>query len=405
MTTDQNSSYDLVLTGGRVLDPGQGIDEQMDVAIAAGHVAKVSAGIDVSNAARVVDVAGRLVTPGLIDLHTHVAGGLRRVSADETVVPPDLVGVHAGVTTVVDAGSTGAYNVGGLVNFVIPAARTRVVAFINAGGLGIFRVPEVREASDIDIDAGIAAIGSSGHIRGVKVRMVSPAVQEMGVEVARLAKRIAAAGGVPLMVHVGDITEDHPKAGAATPALLTEVLTAGDIVTHTTSHRVGALLDNGKLRPEAKAAREKGVWFDVGVGRANFSFDSARAVMDQGLIPDTISSDVTAVGRLTLVHSLTESMNKFLALGLSLSDVIRMTTSAPAKVLGMSDNIGAIAEGREADLSVLDLADGDWLFRDATGAIARGRQALTPAFAVRAGEVVPVDFGPRPWGWLPETAG
>jgi dihydroorotase len=279
-----------------------------------------------------------------------------------------------------------------------------VFVFINTGVLGIHKNPEIRDESDIDVEHSIATVQASEHIRGVKVRMVSPSVQSMGIELARKAKAISSGAGVPLMVHVGDIPDDHPKAAAATPELLANVLTAGDIVTHTCSHHVGALLDNGKLRPEALAARDRGVRFDVGVGRSNFSFDSAKAVMDQGLIPDTISSDVTALGRLELVHSLIESMNKFLALGLSLEDVIKMSTANPAKSLGMSDSLGAIEEGREADLSVLNIATGKWIYRDSMSGTGTGDQALVPVFAVRAGEIQPLDYGPRPWGWLPESA-
>ena len=126
--------------------------------------------------------------------------------------------------------------------------------------------------------------------------------------------------------------------------------------------------------------------------------------MDQGLIPDTISSDLTVGGRLELVYSLIESLNKFLALGLSLEDVVKMSTANSAKSLGLSDSLGAIEEGREADLSVLDIAIGKWIYRDPIGGTGTGEKALVPVFAVRAGEIQPLDFGPHPWGWLPESA-
>ena len=398
-------TYDLVLTGGRVFDPGRGTDAVSDVAISGGRIARVAAGIDTSNSTRTVNVSGKLVTPGLIDLHTHVAGGLGKVADEGSFLVADLAGVNSGVTTVVDAGSTGSYNVGGMINHVVPESKTRVIVFINTGVLGIHKNPEIRDSSDIDIDHSIATVQASEQIRGVKVRMVSPSVQSMGIELARKAKAISSGAGVPLMVHIGDIPEDHPKAAAVAPELLTDVLTAGDIVTHTCSHHVGALLDNGKLRPEAQTARDNGVRFDVGVGRANFSFDSAKAVMDQGLIPDTISSDVTVLGRESLVHGQIESMNKFLALGLSLGDVVKMSTANSAKSLGMSDSLGAIEEGREADLSVLEIVTGNWIYRDPTGGTGTGEKALVPVFAVRAGEIQPLDYGPRPWGWLPESAG
>ena len=391
-----------------MFDPGQRIDGAMDVAIRDGVIAEIAPGLDPGSADRVVDVGGALVTPGLIDMHTHVAAALRKVGEDDLYLAPDIAGVYGGVTTVVDAGSVGAYNLGGFARFVAPAARTRVISFINAGVLGIFQAPEVTRRENIDVEAAIDAIrASDGLVRGVKVRMVGPALDLLGIELPRLAKEIAVEGEVPLMVHVGDIVTGNPVARELTPVLLADVLTAGDIVTHTTSHQVGALLDaDGKLLKEAHEARARGVLFDTGVGMANFSLASARAVLDQGLIPDTISSDLTASGRRGTLSSLTECMNKFMALGLSVGDVVLRTTAYAAGALGMSEELGAIEVGREADLSVLDLVDGDWMYRDNSGEVLQARhEALAPRLTVRTGRVFPVDFGPRPWGWLPERAG
>jgi dihydroorotase len=404
MSPQTSLTYELILKGGRVLDPGSGLDQVGDVGISGGKIAQIGGDIDAGSAEQTVDVSGKIVSPGLIDLHTHVAGGLGRITDEAAFASADQVGVHGGVTTLVDCGSVGSYNVGGMINHVIPNSKSRVLIFINTGTLGIHRIPEIRDESDIDVEHAIATILASEHIRGVKVRMVSPSVQSMGAELARKAKQISAGAGVPMMVHIGDIPDDHPKAAAAAPALLSEILTAGDIVTHICSHHVGALLDNGKLRPEALEAKARGVRFDVGVGRANFSFDSAKAVMDQGITPHTISSDVTAAGRYSLAFGLIESMNKFLTLGFSVEDVIMMTTTNSAVSLGESGNLGSLAVGREADISVLETVTGSFIHHDAAGGSNTGSIAVVPVFTVRAGEVQPLDPGPHPWGWAPESA-
>ncbi len=406
MPSDPNS-YDLVISGGRVIDPANSLDANLDVAVKSGRVAAVEASIDTSNTTRVIDATGLIVTPGLIDLHTHVAAGIRKASGEDLMVSADIVGVNAGVTTVLDAGSTGALNVGGLLNTIVPNATTRVLALLNVGTLGVIRAPEVRSADDIDHAAAVEAIQSAPDvIRGVKFRMVSPAITALGLEMPEAAKAIASEAGVPVMVHVGDIMKQDPVAAELTPRLLTDVLTRGDIVTHTLSHQVGALLADGSLLPQARQARENGVYFDVGVGGSNFAFESAQKVIDQGFIPDTISSDLTAMSRFAgPTFSLTECMGKVMSLGISFEDAIRMTTSKPAEILGMSDEIGSLSIGAGADISILDLIEGEFKFHDTTGAVGNGSQAIRPVLAVRDGVPMPLDHGPRPWGWLPTRNG
>jgi len=403
--TGTDETYDLLVAGGRVLDPGQGLDAVLDIAVAGGRVARLAPGIDPDTATRVVDASGCLVTPGLIDLHAHVAGGLGMLPAEQKVLSPDVAGVDACVTTVVDAGSTGASNVAGLVNQVLPRAKTRIIVYINVGACGTLHTPEVRAMDDIDPAATVAAVRARPDvIRGVKARMVSPSIVELGMELPQVAKKVASEAGVPLMVHVGDIDGRNPIATDLTRRLLDEVLTAGDIVTHTTSHQVGALLRGGELMPEAQVARQRGVVFDTALGRVNFSFEAAKAVLGEGFVPDTISTDSIGLSRFEIVHSLVECMSKFLALGLSLEDVVRMTTSRPAEVLGMENEIGVLKPGCAADISILEIVEGDWVFRDGTSAVECGTVALQPRATVRAGGVVPLDYGPRPWGWLPESA-
>jgi dihydroorotase len=386
-----------------VIDPANAIDARLDVAVKDGSIAAVQAGIDTSNTTRVIDATGFTVTPGLIDLHTHVAAGIRKPAGEDLMVSPDVAGVISGVTTVLDAGSTGALNIGGLVNAVAPQAITRVLALISVGSMGVANIPEVRSAEDINPEAAVEAIQSSPEIiKGVKVRMVSPGITALGIGLPRAAKAIATEAGVPIMVHVGDIYGQDPVAAEITPELLTSVLTAGDIVTHTLSGQVGALLADGSLLPQAQEARAKGVYFDVGVGGSNFSFEAGQRVIDAGFIPDTISSDITVMSRFPgPVFSLTECMGKVMSLGISFEDAIRMTTSRPAEFLGMSDEIGSLSVGVGADISILELVEGDFKFHGADGSFGTGTQAIRPVLAVRDGIPMPVDFGPRPWGWLP----
>lgn len=397
-------TIDLLIKNGRVLDPSQGLDGVMDVAVSGGRIAEIKKGIDAKSAGRVIDAKGLLVTPGLIDLHVHVAAGIRKIGAEDMMGNVETGGVNAGVTTVLDAGSTGALNVGGFVNYIASHAKTRTLALINVGTMGVAKAPEVRDASDIDIDAGIAALKARPDvIKGVKVRMVSPAVSALGIELPKAAKKIAVGGGGFVMVHVGDILGQSAVAGELAPALLSDVLTKGDIVTHSLSFQVGALLAGGKLLQEARDARDRGVIFDVGVGKANFSFDSAKKVLDQGFVPDTVSSDFTQMSRFDgPTHSLVECMAKMLSLGIPLPDVVRMSTSKPAEVIGISDETGSLAKGKVADITLMELATGKFLFRDVTGGKHSGSQAFRPVSAIRAGQVMPIDYGPRPWGWLPE---
>jgi dihydroorotase len=389
--------YDLVLKGGRVVDPSSSLDGVVDVAVDKGTIARVAAGIAPTEAERVIDVTGKLVTPGLIDLHAHVFEGFNR-----TGVNPDLAGVLSGVTTIVDAGSAGAATFGGW-RHILPHCHTEIVPFLHICQTGLATLPDIISERSVNLtDTVRVATEHKGLIHGIKARMVSPALEIMGMEMPRLAKRAAREAGIKLMVHIGD-TEKRYDPKVIHPLL--SLLEPGDILTHYFTPNPGGVLDgNGKLVPEAREANDRGVWFDTAHGRMNFSFDVGRKIMDQGLLPHCISTDLTVPGRLNTVHSMTEIMTRFLGLGFTLSQVVTMSTANPARAIGAQDRLGSLAVGRQADISVLDLDDGDWVVYDILGSGLRVSKAFAPYLTVKKGRVFTPDFGPRPWGWWPDRA-
>lgn len=393
---------DLLLKGGEVIDPAQNVRGMLDVAVTGGVISAVAPNIAADTARRVIDVSGCIVAPGMIDLHTHVYEGV-----NQNGINPDLAGVRSGVTTLVDAGSAGAYTFGGFPRYVAPQAATRIFCMLHISRVGLNYQPDTARREDIDLDETISVINANKPlIQGVKIRAVGPGVRRMGIEMVKLAKRAAVEGGVRLMVHIGD--RSIAGAGESGPTLTRELLPLlerGDIVTHLFSGNPGRIIDGGgRVIPEILEAQERGVFLDTAHGRQNFSFRVARQALDQGVRPQSISTDMTPPGRRNTVHSLTEMLARFMALGFSLEDVIRMAAANPASALGMQDALGSLAVGRTADISVLKEATGDWVFHDTEGDTLRGDKALVPIATVKGGEVFAPDWGPRPWGWLPEAA-
>ena len=413
---------DLLITGGMLLNTDTAELKKGDVAIRGDKIVAIEDVPENYIPKRRIDASGLVVTPGIIDLHTHVAGGLRRSSpyVEDMMQDADTAGVHSGVTTVLDAGSCGIANIGGFVNHVIPNAKTRIYALLNVGSLGVNRIPEVTSALDIEHDAAVASIRSRKDvIIGVKARMVSPGIAELGVGLPAAAKAIASDADVRLMIHMGDTTGESDEALNAAPKILAEILEEGDIVTHSfTGARGGLIGDNRELLREALDARQRGVKFDIGVGGRNFSFDAAKRVLDGGLIPDTISSDVTLTSRYAgTSFSQMDSIGKVMSLGIRLEDALVMSTRNPAAVLtsslpllgggsaegdgGLERMLGCMAPSTHADLTLLRVHEGEWEFIDGAGNINIGNHALEPVSCIRAGQVMPIDYGPREGGWLP----
>ena len=392
---------DLLLKGGEVIDPSQDIRAKLDVAVTNGVISAVAPDIDPSGVARVINADGKIVIPGMIDLHTHVYEGV-----NQNGINPDLAGVRSGVTTVLDAGSAGCYTFGGFPRYVVPRAKTNIFCLLHISRVGLSYQPDTSRREDIDLEETVSVIRANKPlIQGVKIRAVGPGVPRMGVEMVRLAKQAASEGGVRLMVHIGDrsIADGDGTEPTITRQLL-PLLDKGDIITHLFSGNPGRIIDeNGTVIREILEAQARGVFLDTAHGRQNFSFDVAKAALDQGVQPRSISTDMTPPGRINTVHSMTEMLARFMALGFSLEDVIRMTTANPASALGMEDTLGSLAVGRAADISVLKEETGDWLFHDTEGGTLRGDKALVPVVTVKDGEAYSPDWGPRPWGWLPDS--
>ena len=390
--------YDLLIKGGTVVDPSQIIHGINDVAIEDGKIARIAPNISAEEAGRVVEVKGKVVISGLIDLHTHVYAGVNGNGVD-----PDLGGVRAGVTTMVDAGSSGCDTFGGFPQHIIPNTSTEIICFLHICRTGLATSPDIFSPSSIDLDKTIQVISDNrGVISGVKARMVSPALEIMGMEMPRMAKRAAKEAGVKLMVHIGDTEKRYD------PNVIRELLPImepGDIVTHYFTANPGGVLDSdGKLVPEAKEAHDRGVWLDTAHGRMNFSFAVGERVMDQGVLPHCISTDLTVPGRARTVHSMTEMMTRFLALGFTFDQVVTMSTENPAKAAGIDNRLGTLHAGKQADLSILDVRDGNWVVYDVLGESRKSDKAVTPVMSVKKGEVFEAGWGPRPWGWEPDQA-
>lgn len=405
-------SHQLILKNCHVLDPGQGIDRRADIGISGGRVAAIEDSIAEVHGAQVLDASGdgRYVVPGLVDLHAHVARGGTTPGVGMGCCDPDDIGIRSGVTTVLDAGSVGIANAGVFPAYILPGARTRVLFYLNVGTFAhsTKNPADVRSLDDIDAEGIASCVESNpGVVSGMKLRLVGPFVAKVGEQVIDAAKEAARRAALPLMVHIGDLfAAQDPgvdKRMLAVTEYLIGQLEAGDILTHLCTPSVGGVgRSGGQLDPLLKAARDRGVILDSALGMGNFGYQVAREQYERGLVPDTISSDLTLGGQ--AFHSLMECMAKFMAIGYSLADVVRMTTVNAAAAAGLADTAGTLAVGRTADITILDVTEGDFRFTDTRKEAFSGRYGITPVHTVRAGELIAPRWGTHPWGWLPERA-
>ncbi|HEU4343355.1 MAG TPA: amidohydrolase/deacetylase family metallohydrolase [Candidatus Binatia bacterium] len=372
--------FDLLLTGGRVLNPAAGLDRELDVGIAGNRIAAVESNLPRQNAKQVLDVAGCYVVPGLIDFHIHSYWGVNPYGFNA-----DPVCLAGGVTTAVDAGSAGSVNFLGFKKLVNEASTTRMLAFVALAQHGVLNDPgELQNLRFADPDAAAGCVKDCPAVGvGIKVRLHKKAVGDNGREALRLAIRAGAASGSPVMVHVGDTAISMEE--------IVDTLRPGDVVTHCyTPQRPSIVDESGRLLIAVRKARERGVIFDVGHASGHFDFNLVRRAMGDGLLPNVISSDLH--GRMKqpgfgVVGDLPTTLTKFLALGLNLDRIIAACTINPARVIGWQDRLGSLEIGREADVAVLEIVSEPTKLRDSIGGEITSEQRIAVKWTIRHGEV------------------
>ena len=375
-----SDTFDLLLTGGTVLNPATNVNQKLDVAVTGGRVTALQASMPRAGAKRVLDVAGCFVTPGLIDFHVHSYWGVNPYGCDL-----DRVCLATGVTTTMDAGSAGPVNLLGFRKLVHERSKTRMLGFVALAQHGVLNEPgELVNLGFADSDLAAQAVQDNRDISiGVKLRLHKKAIGENSRPALRLAIRAAEATRTPIMVHVGD--------SAISIEEIAETLRAGDVMTHCyTPQKPSIIDDRGKLLTEVRQAKDRGVIFDVGHAGGHFDFNLARRALDAGLPPDIISSDLH--GRMKqpgfgVVGDLPTTLTKFLPLGLPLEQIIASCTVNAARAVGWQDRIGSLEVGREADIAVLQVIDQPTELRDSVGAEMTYKQRIAARWTIRAGEV------------------
>jgi len=388
-----NDKFDLVIKNCDVLDPSQSLRGKRDIGIRFGLVEAVEADIPAARALRVLEANGKLVTPGLVDLHSHVYpyGSAIGIPADELVT-------HQCTTTCVSAGDAGANNFAAFRRHIVAQTRTRLYAFIHIANTGLtpFPVAELYNIDFAQVDACAKAIAENADIAlGAKVRMSENVIAKHGIEPLRRAIMACEQSGTggKVMVHIGGV-----ESGKLMSDIL-DMLRPGDILTHAYSgapNNAGAftnIVQDGKLLPAALAAKQRGVIFDVGHGGGSFDYTVAEVAIPNGCPPDTISSDIHVFsGNSPGMPYLVWVMSKFMAMGYTLEQVVAMTTTAPAKIINRMPKLGTLQVGAPGDVSIMELVEGPVSFVDTRNNKREGKAYLKPVQTVTGG----VPFG-RPY--------
>ena len=372
--------YDLVVKGGQVVDPSQGLSARRDLAISGSKIARLANSIPEADALHVIDATDRIVTPGWIDIHVHVYDGVAPLG-----IPADPNCIAKGVTTAIDAGSAGAHTFPGFRKYVINVSDTRILALLNISVVGQSTLSQDNPWGELlDLryaNAALAAKTIERHrdvIVGMKVRLTRNIAGEHDLEVLRRARTAADAAGLPVMVHIGGSYSTVPE--------ILDLMKPGDVITHSFRGGEGGILDSqGQVHDEVLEKVASGIHLDIGHGAGSFSFDTAEKALAQGLKPGTISSDVHQFNVHGPVFDLATTVSKFLHLGLTLEEAIQRVTSNPSQVFGRLHQLGTLREGAEADISVFALDEGNFRFTDAHGATRFGRRLLRPVATVKAG--------------------
>jgi len=375
-----SDTFDLLLTGGTVLNPASGVRQELDVAVKDGRIAALEAKLPRAQAKSVIEMPDCYVTPGLIDFHVHSFWGVNPYGCEL-----DALCMSTGVTTAIDAGSSGPINFKGFRKLVYEPSKTRMIAFIALAQHGVLNDPgELEDLRFADPNAAAATVGESPDVGvGIKVRLHKKGVGQNGREALRLAIRAGEASKSPVMVHVGNTVISMSE--------IADTLRRGDVITHCYTPQKPSIIDEqGKLLPEVRKAKERGVIFDVGHAGGHFDFNLVRRAMGEGIVPDIISSDLH--GRLSqpgfgVVGDLLTTLTKFLPLGLTFDEIIARCTTNPARVIGWQDRIGTLEVGREADIAVLQLVNEPTKLRDSVGGEMTVNERIAARWTIRRGEV------------------
>ena len=370
--------FDLIVRGGRVIDPSQSLDRIADVAVSDGKIAAITPELDPRRARRVINVPGSLVTPGLIDLHVHGFQGVSHWGVDL-----DRFCLGRGVTTAVDAGTSGADSFEGFRRYIVNPAKTRVLAFLNISRIGLIARPgELTDMRMVDVAAAVeAAMKHADLIVGIKVRCSGSLAGPNELEAVRRTRAAADKIGKPIMMHVG--RHETPLE------YLVEELRPGDMMTHSFRTEGGVIGPDGRVPGYIKRAAERGVRFDIGHGNGGFSFAAMEQALKEGLPPSSISSDIHSYSTMGPVFDLPTTMSKMLMLGLSLQKVIELTTIEPARAIHWERLLGSIAPGRIADIAVFDLVKGKFPLIDSSREVREASEKLVPVLALRDGKLTP----------------
>ena len=373
--------HDLLLKGGTLIDPAQGLDGIYDLAIGDGKVAAVGGNLDPAQARRVLDVSGKLVLPGLIDLHSHVFNRMG-LGTD-----PDRACLQRGTTTTVDGGSAGAATIDAFRAYVATPARARVYAWIHLGTMGLIdpRVGELLHLAYADVDACVQAIEANRDlVVGIKLRLSTYAIGAGTIAVLRLLRQAADAAKVPVMTHIGGSAENLPT--------ILEWLRPGDVVTHIlTGWPNGALDPHGKVHAAVREAQQAGIYFDGAQGRMHVSYPVVRAMLEQGFLPNGLSTDITTATYADPTFHLPGVMNRFLAAGAPFKDLVPMVTSNPSRQLAREPLLGTLPVGAPADIAVLEWEEGDFLIKDSFGVELPLQKRLAPFMTLKDGQYVSTD--------------
>jgi dihydroorotase len=389
--------YDLVVRGGRVLDPGQGIDAVLDVAVQDRRIAALSPGIAPSPRTRVVDATGCLVTPAIIDHHVHCFEHVTDMGVD-----PDLLGVGQGVGTVVEQGTVGAATFPAFKHFIVQPAQADVLCYLSVHVAGDPKggQHDLHSPDTANVKRTVAVCRDHPElVRGIKAHAELGLYSRWGTRPLALAKLAAVEADLPLAAHIGNLFKASKGSADSADEALRDSLTLldpGDILVHPYTNNPGGVLDdNGKVKPEVRDAYERGVLLDLAHG-THMNLEVARRCLDQGLTPHIISSDAhhevhgeirVAWGTRHLRYTLWGAIAKMLALGLTIEEVVTATTATPAAVLRQQDRRGSLRVGMPADISVLRLHRGDWLLRDGRGHSLRADNCLLPYVLIGRGTV------------------